>query len=420
MKPSRLEVKFVKARHWIPLLLLFFFVPISAVTPLPESDMTPPELDYWPTDGWRTSSPEAQDMNSQVLDLLYDELHSLKLCYNSFIVVRHGYIVFETYPSPIYDQDRLHFLASTTKSVMAGVFGIAVDQGYIGSVHDSVLGYFPNRTFANPSPLKDSMTVRDLLTMKTGLAWDEGAFSYDDPRNSFVQWIESPDPVQYFLDLPMACPPDRRWYYNTGASSMLSTLITVTTGESTHNFAREWLFQPLGITRSAWEADLNGINYGGFGLNLLPRDMAKYGLLYLQNGRWDNQQIISTDWIAESTFTHTVFYQGYGYGYHWITFPAFNGYAAFGAGGQGIFVIPKYDLVIIVTAEEPVGVPFVDLILAYVIQSLYDAEPVPVSWKLGWILTLTLGITIPLVYVYWFNRTRRITKAEPSIASESE
>jgi CubicO group peptidase (beta-lactamase class C family) len=353
-------------------------------------------------------------MNSHVLDQLHDELHSLELFYNSFIVVRHGYIVFETYPSPVYDQDRLHFLASVTKSVTAGVFGIAVDQGYIGSVHDSVLGYFPNRTFANPSPLKDSMTVRDLLTMKTGLQWDEGAFSYDDPRNSFVQWILSPDPVQHFLDLPMACPPDRRWYYNTGASSMLSTLITVTTGETAHDFAREWLLQPLGITRSIWEADMDGINYGGFGLTLLPRDMAKYGLLYLQNGRWEDQQIISAEWITESSSTHTVFYQGYGYGYHWITFPAFNGFAAFGAGGQGIFVIPKYDLVIIVTAEQPEGVPFVDLITNYVIPSLYDAEPVPISWKLGWILTLALGVTIPLVYVYWFNRRQRVAEAEPN------
>lgn len=411
---------FLKVRLWIPLFILFLFVPVSTVTPLPQSDRSPPEPDYWPTDGWRTSSPEAQNMNSQVLDQLHDELHSLELCYNSFIVVRHGYIVFETYPSPVYDQDRLHFLASVTKSVTAGVFGIAVDQGYIESVHDPVLGYFPNRTFANPSPLKDSMMVRDLLTMKTGLQWDEGTFSYDDPRNSFIQWILSPDPIQHFFDLPMACPPDRRWYYNTGASSMLSTLITVTTGETAHDFAREWLFQPLGITRSIWEADLDGINYGGFGLSLLPRDMAKYGLLYLQNGRWEDQQIISAEWITESSSTHTVFYQGYGYGYHWITFPAFNGYAAFGAGGQGVFVIPKYDLVIIVTAEQPEGVPFVDLITNYVIPSLYDAEPVPISWKLGWILTLAMGVTIPLVYVYWFNRRQRVAEAEPNGTNEME
>jgi CubicO group peptidase (beta-lactamase class C family) len=148
--------------------------------------------------------------------------------------------------------------------------------------------------------------------------------------------------------------------------------------------------------------------------------MAKYGLLYLQNGRWEDQQIISEEWIAESTFTHTVFYQGYGYGYHWITFPAFNGYAAFGAGGQGIFVIPKYDLVIIVTAEQPEGVPFIDLILNFVVPSLYDAEPVPISWKIGWILTLSLGVTIPLVYVYWYHRHRRIAETELNSTRETK
>ncbi len=381
---------------------------MSTVTPNTRGEEFPSEPDYWPTDGWRTSSPEAQGMNSQLLDQLDAHLNSYEFCYNSFIVVRHGYIVFETYPNPIYNQDSIHFIASVTKSVMSGIFGIAVDQGYINSIHDPVLSYFPNRTIANPNPLKDSMTVRDLLTMKTGLQWDEGSYSYDDPRNSFVQWVNSPDGVQFFLDLPMECAPDLKWYYNTGASSMLSALITFTSGDSALDLARDHLFQPLGITRYSWRSDAHEINYGGFGMSLLPRDMAKYGFLYLHNGRWDDQQVISPEWIAESTYTHTVFYHGYGYGYHWITFPAFNGYAAFGAGGQGIFVIPKYDLVIIVTAEEPEGVPFKNLILSYVIPSLYDAEPVPVfPWKTAWILTLSFGLAIPLIYVYWFKRGKR-------------
>jgi CubicO group peptidase (beta-lactamase class C family) len=365
------------------------------------------EPDYWPTESWQTSSPETQGMNSQILDQLFQHLHSFEFCYNSFLVIRHGYIVFEAYPNPVYDQDTIHFLASVTKSFTAGIFGIAVDQGLIGGIHDSLLGYFPNRSIANPSPLKDSITIRDLLTMKTGLQWDEGSYAYDDPRNSFVQWMSSDDGVQFVLDLPMVCAPNIKWYYNTGASSMLSALISVTSGGTTLDFAQEYLFNPLGIKRYSWSADSHGINYGGFGLSLLPRDMAKYGFLYLQNGRWEDQQIISASWIAESTYTYTLFYPGHGYGYHWITYPALNGYAAFGAGGQGIFVIPKYDLVIVVTAEEPGGVPFLNLILNYVLPSLTDAEVSPVIlWIFGWFLTLTFVLLITLIYVFYFKRKR--------------
>jgi CubicO group peptidase (beta-lactamase class C family) len=396
-------------RFCIPFILLFFFFPLSVTSPVSQNQFSVLEPDYWPTDGWRTSSPEAQGMNSQLLDELEMELNGFEICYNSFIVVRHGYIVFESYPNPIYDQDTLHFIASVTKSVTAGLFGIAVDQGYIRSIHDSVLGYFSNRTFDNPSSWKDSMIIRDLLTMKTGLQWDEGSYSYDDPRNSFVQWFTSEDRVQFFLDLPMASAPDQRWYYNTGASSMLTTLISLTTGQTALEFATEHLFQPLGISRYYWESDTQGSNYGGFGMNLLPRDMAKYGFLYLHNGRWDDLQIISAEWVAESSSTHTCFYPGYGYGYHWITFPFIGGYAAFGAGGQGILVIPKYDLVIVVTAEEPSGVPFVPLILRYVLPSLVDEESNPILfWQLGWMLTLPVGIAISLLCVYSIKRKHQL------------
>ncbi len=402
------EVLLLKVHFFVPFVLIFLFIPFTEPSPFSQHCSGLLEPDYWPTYGWRTSSPEAQGMKSQLLDQLELELHGFEICYNSFIVVRHGYIVFESYPNPVYNQDTLHFLASVTKSVTAGLFGIAVDQGFIGSIQDSVLGYFSNRTFANSSSLKDMMVVRDLLTMKTGLQWDEGSFSYDDPRNSFVQWYASEDRVQFFLDLPMVLAPDQRWYYNTGASSMLTTLITLTTGQTALDFAAEHLFQPLGISQCFWESDTEGSNYGGFGMDLLPRDMAKYGFLYLHNGRWNDQQVISAEWVAESTSTHTTFWPGYGYGYHWITFPLIGGYAAFGAGGQGIFVIPKYDLVIVVTAEQPEGVPFVPLILRYILPSLNDAESSPLSqWQLGWLLTLPVSILISLTCVYLIKRKRR-------------
>jgi CubicO group peptidase (beta-lactamase class C family) len=377
--------------------------------PSANRENNPREPGYWPTNGWRFASPESQGMDSRLLDQLEAKLNSYDMCYNAFLVVRHGYIVFETYPSPVYDENQLHFAASVTKSFTAGVFGIAVDKGYIGSIHDPVLSYFPNRTVANPSPWKDMMTVRDLLTMKTGLQWDEGTYSYDDLRNSFVQWIQSEDGVQFVLDLPMAYAPNWKWYYNTGASSILSALITITSGDNMQDFAAEHLFQPLGITRHYWENDRHGINYGGFGLSLLPRDMAKYGFLHLHNGRWDQQQIISEEWVTESTRMHTLFCPGYGYGYHWISYPILGAYAAFGAGGQGICVIPQDDLVVVVTAEEPEGVPFLNLIKDFVLPSIFDSVSRPNAWvNLIGFLALIFGITVPLIIFNNYNRRKRI------------
>jgi CubicO group peptidase (beta-lactamase class C family) len=110
----------------------------------------------------------------------------------------------------------------------------------------------------------------------------------------------------------MESAPNWKWYYNTGASSMLSKLITLASGETMHHFAAEFLFEPLGIARHYWESDDHGINYGGFGLNLLPRDLAKYGFLHLHRGWWDQQQVISEEWVDESTRMHTMFCPGYG------------------------------------------------------------------------------------------------------------
>lgn len=388
--------------------VLFFIIPVSAALPSPNLESAPREPDYWPTAGWRFASPESQGMDSRLLGQLDAKLHSYDICYNAFLVVRHGYIVFETYPNPVYDENQLHFLASVTKSFTAGVFGIAIDKGYISNIQNPVLAYFPERTVANPSVLKNMMTVRDLLTMKTGLQWDEGTYSYDDSRNSFVQWIQSEDSVQFFLDLPMACAPNWKWYYNTGASSMLSTLITMTSGKTMYQFADENLFQPLGITRHYWESDHQGINYGGFGLSLLPRDMAKYGFLHLHKGRWDQQQVISEEWVVESTRMHTLFCPGYGYGYHWICYPIIGAYAAFGAGGQGICVIPQHDLVIVVTAEEPDGVPFLNLIKDFVLPSLSASTSKTNAFvNLTGFLALIFGIVVSLLIIKKYARNQR-------------
>lgn len=398
----------VTKRWGLLIFSLLLVAPASFSRKLPMSSSTVPAPDYWPTDDWLVSTPEEQGMRSELLTQMMDTIHELDLNVQSFLLIRHGYIIFEEYPDPWYHENRTHFLASVTKSFMAGLIGIALDKGYIASLSDRVIDYFSDRTIANVVPLKEMMTIRDLLTMKTGMLWDEGSYSYWDSRNSFVQMENSDDWVQFVLDCPMARFPNQKWYYNTGASHLLSALINQTTGNSTLSFAREHLFTPLGIDQSAWRTDPQGINPGGFGLDLTPRDTAKYAFLHLHQGMWDGEQIISSSWIAESTQTHTMLVYGNGYGYHWITYPLFNAYAAFGAGGQGIFVFPDYDLIAIVNAEEPVGIPFTELLLHFVLPSLTDVESAAFfPWKTGFVFVLVLGLFVPLVYLYGFKRRQR-------------
>jgi CubicO group peptidase (beta-lactamase class C family) len=399
-------------KWWV---LVFFSLlvvaPIHFTDTQLSSAKTVTEPDYWPTDGWRVSTPEEHGMRSEVLAQIMPTYDELDLNVQSFLLVRHGYIVFEEYPDPWYQEDRPHFLASVTKSFTAGLIGIALDHGYISSLSDRVIDCFSDRTIANLSALKEMMTVRDLLTMKTGMQWDEGSYSYWDTRNSFVQMENSDDWVQFILDRPMETFPDRKWYYNTGASHLLSALINQTAGNSTLAFAREHLFEPLGMGRSYWATDPQGINPGGYGLSLTPRDMAKYAFLYLHQGEWEGDQIISADWVVESTLTHTMLVPGNGYGYHWITFPQFNAYAAFGAGGQGICVFPDYDLIAIITAEEALGLPFMEILLNYVLPSLTDVPSAPCPWKAGFVLMIALGLSIPIVYVYGFKRRQHNQEA---------
>jgi CubicO group peptidase (beta-lactamase class C family) len=172
----------------------------------------------------------------------------------------------------------------------------------------------------------------------------------DNPETDYQ--IESKsDFVQFVLDRPMAAEPGTRWNYSTGTSHLLSAIIHETTGYDTLDFANEFLFSPLGINDVVWLQDAQGIRFGGFGLSLTPRDMAKFGLLYLNNGMWDGKQVVPADCVAASVETHSSLSSIEGYGYQWWTFPALEGYGAVGLGGQFIGVFPEINTVVVFTAK---------------------------------------------------------------------
>jgi WD40 repeat protein len=303
-----------------------------------------------PSDPWPISTPEEHGMNSTLLDIgvLKNNLHS-------FLVFRHNTLIYEEYYNATafqYNQESKHPIFSVTKSFISALIGIAIEEGFIQSTDQFVMDFFPEYTFNNLDQRKEAITLYHLLTMTTGLPWDDDI--------DFVPLLQSSDPVQYVLDKAMVYEPGQVFNYNTGASHMLSRIIQKTTGRPTLEYAIENLFTPLGIERNdiVWQTDPQGCAYGGHGLYLTPRNMAKLGHLYLNNGTWDGQQIVPKDWVEASTTNHIAGLRvdssehPAAYGYQWWIYPGDlkEGYTGVGYNGQFVYVIPKQDIVFVTTS----------------------------------------------------------------------
>jgi len=303
-----------------------------------------PALDApaWPTAGWRTSSPAEQGMDAAKLSEMLEAVKSQNLNLHSLLVIRNGAIVSENYFGS-NDPNTRHELYSCTKSFIATLVGMAIDKGAISGIGQPVVGFFPNRTFKNANALKSSMTLEHLLTMTSGLDWLEG-----DP--TYQAMYMSRDWVGYVMDISMRSLPGGAFNYCSGCSHVLSAIIQASTRMNTRDFAEKELFRPLGITNVRWDADAQGLPIGGWGLQITPRDMAKLGYLYLHDGIWDGQQIVSSAWVKAATEKHTPTDGPLGYGYQWWTYPQWGAYAALGRYGQMIFVVPDLNLIVVTTA----------------------------------------------------------------------
>lgn len=303
--------------------------------------------DYWPTEGWQTSTPEEQGMDSEMLAEMFDFIGKEDYDIHSVTIIRNGYLVADAAIYP-FKADSKHKMYSCTKSIISALIGIAIEQGYIKSVKQPVLSFFPGRTVANLDANKEAMTLEHLLMMASGFEWRSSLFigGIDFTR----QMIQTDDWVRFMLDLPMAVPPGTRLEYCNGASFLLSAIIQETTGMTAFAFAEANLFTPLGISDVEWPSSPRGITIGYSELRMLPHDMAKIGFLYLNKGRWNGEQIIPAAWVGVSTDKHiSAPYIG-GYGYQWWTED--NGvYSAQGFAGQLIFVAPEHELVVVFSSN---------------------------------------------------------------------
>jgi CubicO group peptidase (beta-lactamase class C family) len=341
---------------------------------------------YWTQDKKTTdlpkSTPEEQGMDSELLvealNLLaeqeYYEVHSL-------LIVRNGYIVADAYFYP-FAEETLHNTFSVTKSITATLIGIALEQGYIESVEQPVLEFFPEKTVANLDANKRAMTLEDLLTMQTGFDF------ISQPEDTLWEMmLTSDDWVQFTLDLPMREEPGTFFAYCGPGSHLLSAIIQQTTGMSAQDFASEYLFSPLGITGVGWPSDPQGITHGYGDLHLSPHDMAKIGHLYLNNGSWGGQQIVPVEWVTAATKAHVDFgnnsgsygpqVNDHGYGYQWWIKP--EHYSAVGHGGQYIVVSPDRNLVVVLTGGGGITDVVGEVLFSYIFPAVKSDEPLPAN-----------------------------------------
>jgi CubicO group peptidase (beta-lactamase class C family) len=329
-------------------------------------------------------------MSSAILNGLISVIATYDLPVESILVVRHGYLVFEIYPGED-TVDTMQLLHSVSKSFTSALIGIAIQQGHIPSVNTPVVSVFPTRTIANLDARKEAMTVEDVLNMQAGLEWDEWTYPYEDPRNDVLAMILSVDPTQYVLDKPMVADPGTTWVYNTGATHLLGAIIRETTGQTPLAFGNEHLFGPLGIDGVFWFNDRTGLSLGGSGLNLRPRDMAKFGFLFLHDGEWDGEQIVPRAWVTQSRNAAAIPFQGTGYGYQWWKDLGLETYEARGRYNQWIIVNQEQDLVMIMTADDTVGeIDPLGLARDYVFRAITNQYLVPNN-------PLVVGLAVGLV-----------------------
>ncbi len=313
-------------------------------------------------DVWEVSTLEAEGLNpepiietaNRIQDQDYKNIHSL-------LIVRNGKLVYERYFAGIdghrgsveFDKNTLHDLRSVSKSITSTLIGIAIDRGYIESVDVPIFQFFPEYA-DHLTGGKNRITLKHLLTMTAGFEWDQSGAHQSEPdsMNSEAQMENSSDFIKYVLSKEMSDEPGKRFNYNSGCTILLAGVIKHVSGMHADEFADKYLFRPLEINHRDWWRTADGLPQTHAGLRLRPRDMAKIGQLYLDQGRWKGRQIVPATWVSESMQPH---YENDRYGFGWWldNFSVHNrdvkSHVAAGNGGQFIFVIPDTQMVIVFT-----------------------------------------------------------------------
>ena len=392
--------RIVRKFHTPILVILLCVFCLTSCTPAVELEEILPSQA-----GWETAQPAEVGVDGEILADLVTRISSEEFQnIHSILIVKDGVLVFEQYfpgyawdweadqfqgEYTEFDLETRHSIMSVSKVFTSTLAGIAVEQGFISDLDQPFLSYFPEYSNLSDSQ-KDLITLRHLLTMTSGLEWNglEIPISTRDPRSDIYQMHLSADPVAYVLSKPLTAEPGSQWYYSNGDVTLLGEVIRAASDLSLDQFADKYLFEPLGITEYRWRTigDSDVFAAGG-GLELRPRDMAKLGLLYLNDGVWNGEQIISAKWIRESVsdqatvqFDWLADFLGESYGYYWWL-PALQSeageyatYTSTGWGGQRIYIFPELDMVVVMTGGNYVsGDPAREIIEKYILPASEQA-----------------------------------------------
>jgi len=287
------------------------------------------------------ATPESQGVSSAAIAKFLRAADEKVNSMHSVMILRHGKVIAEAWWAP-EDATKPHVLWSLSKSFTSTAVGLAVEEGKL-SIEDRVVGFFPDDLPGEPSENLRKMQVKDLLTMSTGHA--------DEPNVRQSQdWIKS------FLAHPLPHPPGTFFRYNTPATFMQSAIVQKVTGKTVVDYLQSRLFDPLGIQPPRWDTNPQGISLGGYGLFLKTEDIAKFGQLYLQNGKWEGKQLIPATWVQQATSKQVSngdnpssdWNQGYGFQFWRCRHNAFRGD---GKDGQFCVVLPDQDAVVVMTAN---------------------------------------------------------------------
>jgi len=344
----------------------------------------------WPTTRWAAATPREVGINAAVLDSIDAEIRSGRHGYvDRLLVIRRGRLAFDRrYPQdydraygdsarsatvlrshdrtgpynyfsswwhPYYRRGDLHTLQSVTKTVTSIVIGVATTRGEFPSLDTPVLSFFDTTGIANLDDRKRKMTIRHLLTMTAGMDWHEDR-PYTDTANTTLGLERSYDWIRFTLDRPMSDEPGARFVYNSGASQLLAHIFYRATGRDIEEYAARHLFTPLGIRDWHWKRTPAGLADTEGGLYLASEDLAKLWYLFLQNGRWDGRQVVSTEWVRAS-LAPAIDVDGRPggaqYGYKWWLYPNPMApgkvmWAGSGFGGQIPIAIPEDDLIVVI------------------------------------------------------------------------
>ena len=305
-----------------------------------------------PIDEWEISTPEEQGFDTEALSRAFAKADQLQFV-NSIVIVRNGYLVAEVYYNG-WEADKAHNFKGVSTSVMSALVGIALRENFLDSLDQKMLDFFPEYITPKLDRRKNDITIQHLLEMKAG---------FDKERNNYWQVYNSDNWIKSTIDLPLLSNPEEKFRYNTFQAHLVSGIITKASGMNNLDFANKYLMSPLKISIKCWERDPQGVYFGGNHMYFTPRDMARIGLLFLNNGTLEDEEIIPAEWVATSRRNYIEFdnqtwgeLHDYSYGYLWWTgkIKDYEVTLEIGFAGQFVINIPGLNMVIVTTANHGV------------------------------------------------------------------